>query len=379
MNLYFDNAATSWPKAPGVAQALFNNIKSMKGSPGRSHSYDSDRLVFGVRQSLADLLGTDDSSRIVFGLNTTQMINTAIRGILKQEDHVITTSMEHNAVSRTLRYMEKQAGIKLTVVQSSPEGFADIDSILKRITERTKMVVINHASNVTGAVNSLHYIGNILKDSNAFFMVDAAQTIGAVDIDVKQNNIDLLAGPGHKNLLGPTGIGFLYISERCKPDPLVFGGTGSFSDSDFQPEVLPDCYESGTPNIPGLAGLSASLDYIRTTGVTSISKSKTRLSEKMLEGLLCIKGLKMYGPGTSRNRLPVFSFDIEGKDIVDVAEMLNKNHGVITRVGLHCSPWAHQTAGSYPEGTIRISPGLFNTDEDMHVMFKALEHSARNC
>jgi cysteine desulfurase / selenocysteine lyase len=379
MNLYFNNAATSWPKAPGVAEAMFDNIESCMGSPGRSHYFQSQKLLFSVRQLLAGLLGADESSRIVFGLNTTHMINTGIRGVLKSGDHVVTTSMEHNAVSRPLRYMEKYAGVRLTIVPSSPDGLFDINAIVNAVTEQTKLVVVNHSSNVTGAINRVNSLGGILRESNAYFMVDGAQSAGAVNIDVKKHKIDMLAGPGHKNLLGPSGIGFLYLSKRCKPCPLIYGGTGSFSDSDDQPEELPDCYESGTHNIPGLAGLSAALSFINETTLKAIVVRKNEITKKILDGLTQIKGLTLYGPSSSENRMPVFSLGVPGKDIADVAEVLRQKHGVITRVGLHCSPWAHKTIGSYPEGTIRISAGFFHTDSDINRMLEALDHSVRNC
>ena len=377
MNPYFDNAATSWPKAPGVSEAMAENIQTLMGSPGRSFNPFQHRLIFDLRESLADLIKAEDSSRIVFGLNATQMINTGLQGVLEPGDHVLTTSMEHNAVARPLRYLEKSRGVIVDIVTSSPDGFVDIDEIRKSFEAKTKLVVINHSSNVTGAVNDLTPIGQLASEHDALFMVDCAQTVGSIDIDIDRDRIDLLAGSGHKGLLGPAGIGFLYISSRCTPKPLIFGGTGTHSDDDDQPETMPDKYEAGTQNLPGMAGLQAALKYIDQKGLLSIQAQKNHLNERVLDGLNAIPGIRLYGPKTAESRTMVFSVTCKGKDVAALANDLAHEYRIITRAGLHCAPWAHKTIGSYPEGALRISPGIFHQDSDIDAMLKALDQVVR--
>lgn len=377
MNLYFDNAATAWPKAPGVSEAVANNIRTMMGNPGRTFNPFQHRLVFDLRESMANLIKADDSSRIAFGLNATQMINIGLQGTLGPGDRVLTTSMEHNAVSRPLRYLEKKHGVIVDIITCSPEGFVDIDAVRKALTVKTKLVVVNHSSNVTGAVNELAPLGRMVREKGALFMVDCAQSIGSVDLDVNRDNIDILAGSGHKGLLGPAGIGFLYVSSRHMPEPLIFGGTGSYSSHDTQPGNMPDCYESGTQNIPGMAGLLAALHYIQQTGQANIRNKKMQISSRVLDGLKSIPGIRFFGPENAESRTLVFSLQVPGKDTADVANLLALEHRIITRTGLHCAPWAHKTIGSYPEGTLRISPGIFQEDADIEAMLSALDQTVR--
>ncbi|MGB3976584.1 MAG: aminotransferase class V-fold PLP-dependent enzyme [bacterium] len=377
MNLYFDNAATSWPKAPGVSEAMADNIQTLMGSPGRSFNPFQHKLLFDLRESMAKLIKAEDSSRIVFGLNATQMINVGLQGILESGDHVLTTSMEHNAVARPLRYLEKSRGVVIDIIRSSSDGFADIDGISQAFTSKTKLVVINHSSNVTGAINDLSPIGQLAKEHDALFMVDCAQTVGLIEIDVDRDRIDMLAGSGHKGLLGPAGIGFLYISSGCMPNPLIFGGTGTHSDDDEQPETVPDRFESGTQNLPGMAGLQAALKYIDQRGLPSIQTHKNHLNKRMLDGLKTLPGIHLYGPQAAESRTMTFSVTCQGKDIAALANDLAYEHRIVTRAGLHCAPWAHKTIGSFPEGTLRISPGIFHEDSDIDAMLTALDQTVR--
>lgn len=378
MNLYFDNAATSWPKAPGVAEAVEGSIRECFGSPGRSNIHRSDRILFSARELIAGMIHATDSSHVVFGLNATQMINTGLLGTIKRGDRVVTTSMEHNAVSRPLRYLQKVLEIELDIVPCSPEGFLDPCDLKEAVSRSTRLAVINHASNVTGAVNDLRVLGPIVRDAGALFMVDCAQSIGTIPIDVNVDCIDLLAGSGHKGLLGPSGTGFLYFSDRVQPDPLILGGTGSHSEQDIQPLDLPDRYESGTPNITGLAGLQASLGYIQAVGFDYLTERKNQICTRMISGISTIPALKLSGPLSLENRTLVFGIHIPGKDIADLANRLLWDHGIITRTGLHCAPWAHRTAGTYPNGTIRISPGPLQEDSDIDYLLEVLDRAVRD-
>lgn len=344
------------------------------GNPGRSNNPEMNRLPFRTRSLLARLLNVSDSSRVAFGHNATHMINLGIRGLVRQGDRIITTSMEHNAVSRPLRYLEKLGIIELVILPCSTTGLLDSEDLRHALKQqKTAMVIVNHASNVTGTVNDLTAIGSIVRDYDAYFMVDCAQTVGAFPIDVEKDCIDVLAGPGHKSLLGPTGTGFLYVSHRTNPEPLIFGGTGTRSGLDYQPDEMPDCYESGTQNFHGLAGLEAALQYIHSRGIAAITQRKKELCTWVLDGFKNIPGLILYGKTTPENRSPVFSVGKKDVDIADIANALLDDYGIITRTGLHCAPWAHQTAGSYPMGTVRLSPGLFHTREDIDMMIEAVD------
>jgi len=379
MNRYFDNAATSWPKPASVSEAVTKVFLEAKGSPGRSNNPELSRIPFQTRKLLARLINVSDSSRIAFGHNATHMINIGIRGVVKKGDHVITTSMEHNAVSRPLRYLEKLGIITLEIVKCSTEGFFDPADLREALKTKTSLVIVNHASNVSGSVCNLQPIGKLVHEAGALFMVDCSQTIGALPIDVKQDNIDILAGPGHKNLLGPTGTGFIYVSEGTSPKPLIHGGTGTRSEFDYQPDDLPDCFESGTLNFHGLAGLLAALEYIHSAGLEEITNRKRQMCERVLNGIQTIKGIKLIGPRSSVGRSLVFSLvpEDDSIELADLADILLEDYGIISRTGLHCSPWAHKTLGTFPNGTVRISPGLFHSNEDIDLMLESLEKSIR--
>lgn len=379
MNRYFDNAATSWPKAPGVAEAVEKSIREGIGNPSRSLMPIPNRVLFDVREAIATLIHANDSSRIAFGLNATQMINIALLGTIRDGDRIITTSMEHNAVARPLRFLERTRRIDLEIIRCSPEGYLDPDDLRRELNRAARLVVINHSSNVTGALNNLGPIGRVVKEAGALFMVDCAQSVGAAPIAVDTDQIDILAGPGHKSLLGPSGTGFLYVSDRITPDPLIYGGTGSYSELDVQPDVLPDRYESGTQNFHGLSGLLVSLDFINQTGIAAIQKKERHIAERVLNGLSTIHSLRLLGPKSVTDRTLTFSVDMYGKDVAALANQLAHQHGIITRTGLHCAPWAHKTAGSYPGGSVRISPGFFHQDSDIDYLLDVLERSAEVC
>ena len=368
--IYLDNAATSWPKPPEMLEAmrLFNDeIGANSGRSGHQRSVQSARIVYDTRQRLADLFNLSDPLRVVFTSNVTESINLSLYGLLKTGDHVITTSMEHNSVMRPLRYLETQ-GIELSVIRCSPTGELDPDDIRKSIKATSKLIVVNHASNVVGTIQPIREIGHIARENGLLMLVDAAQTAGAFAIDMGADFIDLLAFTGHKSLYGPMGTGGLLIGEQVDislMDPLKRGGTGSHSEFENQPDFLPDKYESGTLNVIGLAGLHASLSWIDSFSVEAIRAHEIVLCKKLINGLHAIPGIKVFGPMEAALQTAVVSFTVEGFDNARVGELLDERYSTLCRTGLHCAPSAHKTLQTFPKGTIRFSPGFFNTEEDI--------------
>lgn len=376
MKVYLDNAATSYPKPDCVIKAMRGYFKNIGANCGRSaykSAQETSRLVFETRESIAKLVGVKDSSRIVFTANATEGINTAILGSVKEGDEVITTSMEHNSVMRPLRFLEKEGKIRLEVIKCSEKGELDPDDIKNKITKKTRMVVCTSASNVVGTIMPIREVGKIVKEKGVLFLVDAAQTIGNLPIDVKKDNIDMLAFSGHKGLMGPQGTGCLYIGEGGNPVPLRFGGTGSKSECEFIPEFLPDKYESGTPNTIGIIGLGAGVDFVLKKGVESIKERNQKLTKFLLDELKKIDNVIIYGVQDCLKQTSVISFNVKGKRPSDVGEMLDKKYGIAVRCGLHCSPIAHKTMGTFPEGTIRVSTGWFNTKEEVEYFINAIK------
>ncbi len=380
--IYFDNAATSYPKPEEVIQAMVRFLREVGANPGRSGhrlSIEAGRVIYETREKVAQLFGVGDSSRVIFGLNATEAINLGLKGILCPGDHVITSSMEHNSVMRPLRALEKE-GLALTVTPCSPEGFLDPNHVRQAIRRTTKMVVLNHGSNVTGTLQPLEEIGKICRQHELLFFVDAAQTAGAIPIDVGRQKIDLIAFTGHKALWGPTGTGGLIIGERVEEKkivPLKRGGTGSRSEFEEQPDFLPDLGESGTPNGVGLAGLQAGLDFVLKIGVEKIRDYEIRLTEKLLQGLREIPGVILYGPRDAQKQVGTVSFNIRGMMPSAVGLSLDEQFGILCRVGLHCSPSSHKTIGTFPEGTVRFSMSYLNTERDVEEALSAVRKLAK--
>jgi cysteine desulfurase / selenocysteine lyase len=376
-SIYVDNAATTFPKPPEVARALSSIIQSIALSPGRSgHQYSlaAGRIIFQARELLADFFHCQDSSRIIFTSNVTESLNIGIFGLLPNispGDHIITTRLEHNSVMRPLRNLEKTAGVELSFLPLNKKLELDISSLKRLQRDNTRLIIINHASNVTGAVASLKEIGK--QKGQALFMVDAAQSAGIFPIDVEEMNIDFLAFTGHKALYGPTGTGGFYLREGVGLNFLKMGGTGSNSESEEQPEFAPDSYESGTPNTLGIGALAAGLDFIRKTGIDSIRKHEQELCLKFLQGLSQIDEITVYGPEMNSNRAAVVSIKITGLSESEVARILSRDFGIMVRAGLHCTPSTHKALGTFPEGTIRFSFGFFNTEEDVNSCLSALK------
>jgi cysteine desulfurase family protein len=380
--IYLDNAATSWPKPPQVKEAMNRFMEEVGANPGRSGhllSIEAARILYEARESLAALFHVRDSSRIVFTLNATESINLALRGLLKPGDHVITSSMEHNSVMRPLRDLEKR-GIELGIIPCSREGMMDPREVERRVKPDTKMVILNHASNVTGTLLPANEVGSIAKKYDLLFLVDAAQTAGAYPIDVERNGIDLLAFTGHKSLYGPQGTGGLVIGERVNEKemvPLKQGGTGSRSEFEEQPDFLPDRFESGTPNGVGIAGLLAGVRFVLEKGVEQIHQQESRLMDRLIEGLKEIPQLKFHGPENRKDRMATLSFNLEQLSSSEIALRLEKEFGILCRPGLHCAPAAHRTIGTFPEGTVRFSLSLFSTEEEIETAIQAVSSIAK--
>lgn len=380
--IYFDNAATSWPKPPQMLEAVccFNDeIGANSGRSGHQRSVQSARIVYETRQRLADLFNLQDPLRVVFTLNVTESINLVLNGLLKSGDHVITTSMEHNAAMRPLRYLESQ-GVELSIIPCAPTGELDPNDIKKILKAHSKLVVINHASNIVGTVQSIREIGRITRENGLLMLIDAAQTAGSNPIDMEAELIDLLAFTGHKSLYGPMGTGGLAIGERVDINqfkPLKMGGTGSHSEFEEQPNFLPDKFESGTLNVIGLAGLNASLKWIQSIGVINIQSREQTLCQQLIDGLQTVPGVTVFGTKNAKYQTAVISFTIENIDNALAGEMLDEQYGILCRVGLHCAPSAAKTIHAFPHGTIRFSLGFFNTEDEIDDAVTSVQEISR--
>jgi cysteine desulfurase/selenocysteine lyase len=381
--IYLDNAATSWPKPPEVLKAMTDALERAGGNPGRSGhrlSIAAARIIYDTREEIARFFGVSDPLRVIFTSNATHAINLVLRGILKPGDHVATSSMEHNAVMRPLRYLEKQ-GVRLNIVHCAPDGSLNVRDIQKAINSTTRLVVMTHASNVTGTILPVAEIASIAHQAGALVLVDTAQTAGVLSINMSQTGIDLLAFTGHKELLGPPGIGGLVIADNIdvsQIEPLIRGGTGSRSDSDEQPDDLPDKFESGTANLAGIAGLGAGLKWVIAKGVREIREHAKKLSQTLLEGLSDIPRVKVYGTLDTERSVAIVSFTVDGMHVSEIGLILDEEYEVLSRVGLHCAPAAHNTIGSFPEGTVRLAPGVFTKIEDIQEALKAISKVVRS-
>ena len=308
---------------------------------------------------------------IVFTHNATDSLNLAIKGVLKSGDHVITTSMEHNSVIRPIKALESK-GVENTIVKCDKEGFLNPEDIKKAIKSNTKLIVTTHASNVCGTIVDIKAVGEIAKEHNVLYLVDASQTLGLYDIDVNELNVDMIAAPGHKCLLGPQGTGMLYVRDNLNINILKEGGTGSNSEDLFQPNMVPDKYESGTHNTPGIAGLNAGVKFILETGINKIREHEESLCEYMLQKLITVPNIKIYGPMDSKKRAAVISVNIGNLDSGEITFILDDMYDIATRSGIHCSPLSHETLGTLQQGTVRFSLGYFNTKEEIDKAVEAL-------
>ncbi|MDP2662195.1 MAG: aminotransferase class V-fold PLP-dependent enzyme [Dehalococcoidia bacterium] len=373
--VYFDNAATSWPKPPEVAEAVFRALSHPMGNPGRSGhrlAVEAGRLVLGAREALAELFGVADPASVVLTKNATEALNLAIFGLVRPGDHVVTTSMEHNSVMRPLRHLEASHGVEVTVAPCSPEGFLDPGLVRQALRPTTRLVVTTHASNVVGALLPVAEVADICRKAGVPYLVDAAQTAGVFPIDVEEMGIDMLAFTGHKGLLGPTGTGGLVIRDDLDLEPLTRGGTGSLSDREVQPEFAPDRYESGTLNVAGLAGLAAGVNHILQTGVARIREHELRLVSAFQEWSSRARFCRTYGQGSPERQVATISFNLGGVSPDEVGRLLDSEFNIMSRIGLHCAPIAHRTLGTFPVGTVRFSWGMFNSLDEIEFAGEAL-------
>ena len=376
--IYFDNAATSHPKPGGVGKAIASCLESGIGNPGRSGhalALKAARLVFSARETLAGFFNIPDCGRLAFTQNATHALNAAIHGILRPGDHVLTTAMEHNSVMRPLHFLKQAGVIDYTAVPCPATGQSDPGEFVKAVRPDTKLIVINHASNVCGAIQPVAEIKRLLPDIP--LLLDAAQSAGSLALDVQAAGIDMLAFSGHKGLMGPTGTGGLYIRRGIELAPFMQGGTGSRSESLDHPDFLPDLLEAGTANVHGIAGLAAAVKFLEETTIATIRQKEMRLTGILLEGLSLIPGVTVYGPNDAERQTATIAINLKDQDPADVALRLDREYGICTRASLHCAPLAHRTLGSYPQGSIRLSLGYFNTEEEVSTCVKALEAITR--
>jgi cysteine desulfurase family protein len=376
--VYLDNAATSFPKPPATLKAMMRYQQEIGGSPGRSGhrlSIEAGRVVHEAREVLARLFNIHDPLQIVLTQNATEALNIALIGLLKPGDHVVTTGMEHNAVMRPLRFLASR-GVDLSVVPTSNRGELDPDDMRAAFRTNTRVVVMTHATNVTGTIMPVKEVGAMTRERGDIVLcVDAAQTAGALPIDVAAMSIDLLAFTGHKSLYGPQGTGGLYIRKGLdeKIAPLMRGGTGSRSEFEEQPDFMPDKFESGTPNTIGLAGLAAGAAFILEQGVEAVAAKELALTRRFLDHLQAFgRHVTVYGPPAAQDRIPLISFNLRDITPSDAALYFDEQWGIMCRPGLHCAPAAHRTIGTFPRGTVRFSFGLFNTEEHVELAAKAL-------
>ena len=375
MTIYLDNAATSFPKPEEVYRAVDSAMREAGANPGRGGhqlALEAGRIVLETRETLAEFFGINDSARLTFTANATTALNTALFGLLKPGDRVVTTTMEHNSVIRPLRVLQDR-GVQVVKVPADSTGWVDPRLIKEACHfKRTRLVAMTHCSNVTGTIQPVEEVALWCRREGILFLLDAAQSAGVLPIHVETMNIDLLAVPGHKGLLGPQGTGALYVREGIDLAPLVYGGTGANSHSDLQPDEFPERLESGTLNTPGLAGLKAGIDFIRREGLDKVREREREHVHTLLEEMKGMPEVDLYGPADSSLQGGVVSFNLCDRDPAEIGFLLDHRHGILTRVGLHCAPDAHRSIGSYPRGTVRISPGYFTTDSDIDRFLTAL-------
>lgn len=374
MSIYLDNAATSFPKPENVYQAVIDAMREVGASPGRGghrRSLEAGRIMFMARETVSGLFSIPDSSRIIFTHNATGALNLALHGILTAGDHVVTTSMEHNSLLRPLHALQN-TGVEVTIVEAGSDGLVSPDDVKSAIRSNTRMIAVGHVSNVCGAIQPIRQLSAVCHDAGALFLLDAAQSAGYVEIDVMSSEIDLLAAPGHKGLLGPPGTGLLYVAPHVELKPIVEGGTGTSSTSLEQPLMMPDGYEAGTHNLPGIAGLKAGIEFILERGIDTIMQHERSLITEATKMLSTINGIKFYGPVDPAKRGAVLSFNVDGIDASMLAAELDHDFDIAVRAGLHCAPLAHRTIGSMPGGTLRMSPGWSSTLEEIAIFSDAV-------
>jgi len=376
--IYLDNAATSYPKPEEVYRAVDDYQRRLGASIGRgafAESVEASTILARCRARAAQLLGAERPDRVVFSFNGTDSLNIALHGLLKPGDHVVTSVVEHNSVLRPLRELEQHHGVTVTRVSADATGLVNPDDVRAALKTPTKLVVLTHASNVTGTIQPIAAVGQIAREQGALFLVDAAQTAGQLPLDLQSLPVDFLACSGHKGLLGPLGTGLLYIRPGLEDQLRSFrqGGTGTSSEDDHQPETLPDKFESGNHNAPGLAGLDAALGWHLSRTVAEVHLQESHLIQRLMIVLQDIPGITLYGPPIDVERTPVLSLSVEGYDPQDLAAILDQSFQVQTRAGLHCAPGIHRVLNTLDHGgTLRLSVGPFTTEPDIDTAAQAL-------
>ncbi|MGL6024747.1 MAG: aminotransferase class V-fold PLP-dependent enzyme [Cetobacterium sp.] len=370
MKIYYcDNSATSSPKPESVYKMVDMAVREYNANPGRAghrKAIEVGKKIYEVREKVANFFGVKNSLNVAFTANATESLNFAIKGTIHQNSHVITTNFEHNSVLRPLFYMQDEKNVELSFINTYEE-------IEKNITLKTKAVVINHISNVNGTIQDVKKIGEICKKYGILFILDASQSAGYIDIDMERDNIDILCVTGHKSLFGIQGIGAICLKDKVKIEPLLEGGTGSFSKLRRQPKEMPEVLEAGTLNTPGIMSLGAGIDFISEVGIHKIKNHEDNLIKRFIEGIESIEEIKVYKSFT-KNQGPVVSLNIEGIDNGDLASILDEEFGILVRPGFHCAPLAHKVIGSYDAGTVRFSFGFFNSEEDIDYALEALKN-----
>lgn len=382
MDVYLDNSSTTFPKPKQVIDGMYNYMLNIGGNAGRgnyTNTLQSNRFLYEAREIVSDFFGFSSPSNVIFTNNVTTSLNMLIKGLIKQGDHVITSSMEHNSVLRPLINCKELLDINLDIIDADESGFINVSDFRSKITSATKLVVLTQASNVTGSIQNIAEVGKICKEKNVFFIVDSSQGAGVLELNINSVNANAIAFTGHKSLLGPQGIGGFIIDDKlndsCKS--ILHGGTGSLSYSLDQPDFLPDKFECGTHNMPGIVGLSEGIKFISSTGLKTIYEHNHYLINYLLDGLKNIQDIIIYGDSTGKNITTCVSINMKSLDSSELGYSL-ENNGIKTRCGLHCAPLAHKTIGSYPNGTVRLSVSYFNTKEEIDFTLKTLNKISLN-
>lgn len=373
MMIYLDNAATSFPKAPGVSERMRYYLDCVGASVNRgvyAPAQEAELETLGLREKLCAFFHHPEPVRVLLTAGATAALNLAIKGSLHPGSRVLVSAMEHNAVMRPL----VQLGVDFTRVPCDATGRLDLDALERSLRERPDMLILNHASNVSGTVQDAKTVGKLCKQYDVPFVLDAAQSAGHVPVDFEEFSLSALAVPAHKGLLGPQGIGALLVTQAfaAQLSPLIAGGTGSMSDSEELPPYLPDRFESGTPNLPGIYGWSTSMDYVNKIRLSSLRAHELALTKRFLDGLRRLPHLRLAGTWEPDARVGVISVDFLAMDNAEAADRLEREFGILTRCGLHCAPSAHKTLGTFPQGTVRFSLGYRTTPEDVDAALAAL-------
>jgi cysteine desulfurase/selenocysteine lyase len=374
--IYLDNAATSFPKPESVYLEIDRCMRKYCANPGRgghSMAIESGRAVIEARDVICSFFNIKNPMQLSFMKNATEALNTAIKGWLRPGDHVVTSCMEHNSVMRPLRTLERDIGIRLSIITGNGLGEIEPDEVKKRIKYNTRLIVSTLSSNVNGVIMPFGEMGRLAREAGVPFLLDASQGAGYIPVDVEEQCIDMLAFPGHKGLLGPQGTGGLYVREGITLKPIMAGGTGSNSEYQYQPEIMPDLLESGTLNTPGIVGLCAGVKYIMACGLEAAGRHRHMLTKRLIDGLESINGVRLYSVADSSRNSGIAAMNLDGMDSTELSYILDKEYGIATRAGLHCAPSAHWTLGTEKTGIVRLSIGCFNTVEEMDLTIDAIQ------